>query len=206
MMWQLILLLTALFLGKAYAEELCVVQTRWQAVRLVRLEAPALFRIDVLELTDKSLSKPDVADRSVSLGDGATKQTLEQMIHDFAKRRKEPTEESPSGGDNLIDGSLFGAQQCEGLVKLWGRSINWRRYPFVVYDGRFEIGFRTKDMTISAAGTINWSQSGSPKLDNMSFRKESNDNKSKGQSWGFDIQNDLGEGANYLIVGEMSVW
>lgn len=195
-----------MILSEANTVDICKAQTRWQAVRIVCLEDPTLFRIDVIELTDKNPTKPDMANRCFPLGDGETKRTLDQTLHDFGKRGKGSTEESSIGEDCLIDGNLFSDEQCEGSVELWGRIISWRRYSFVAHDGGFEIRFCTKAAAIIASGTMKWNTSGLPELDNMSFRRESKGSKSKWHSWGFDIQNDLGENTNYLIVGKMSVW
>lgn len=196
-------ILTALnlFPSEVHADTQRTPFTRWQAVRFTRFEGSELFRIDILELTDRNPPRSDTEELTFPVDGEERKRTLERSFRNFENRGEESSERGSSNGTQMLDGKLFTAKESEGTVKQWGRSLNWHRYSLLTSDGDFDMKFDKTNSTVTASGSVVWNPKGKAKLDKLAFRKEHRENRDKWESWGVDMQNDMCESVDYFIVG-----
>ena len=199
------LVLMLLISSEAHADTQRTPFTRWQAVRFSRFEGSELFRIDVLELTDRHPPQSDAEGTVYPVDGEERKMALERLLCNFVNRSEESSERGSSNGTQMLDGKLFTSRESEGTVKLWGRNLSWHRYSLLLSDGGFDMKFDMTNSTVMASGTVTWNPRGEAKLDKLAFRKEYKENRNRWKSWGFDMKNDMGESVDYSIVGCFSV-
>lgn len=200
------LVLMLLLLSEVYADIQRTPLTRWQAVRFTRLENSSMFRIDILELTDENPPRTDVKGISYLDGDLERGRAIEQTFQNFAKCNVESVGVLGGGMFQRLDGNLFASNKNERTVRLWGRDIMWHRHSIFVSEGSFEMKFVETNAVVTASGTVGRSPSDLPRLERMTFRAEYKARADMWKSWGFDRQDDMGESADYIIVGCSSVW
>ncbi len=196
------LVLVLLLSSEAHADTRRTPFTRWQAVRFTRFEGSELFRIDVLELTDRNPPRTDTEELASPVDGEERKRGLERSLRNFADRGEESSERGSSNGSQMLDGKLFTPKESEGTVKLWGRNLSWHRYSFLVSVGGFDMKFDKTNSKVCASGLVVWNPREEPRLDRLLFHKG---NRDRWKSWGFDMQNEMCESKDYFIVGCFSV-